>query len=217
MTGNKFINDAVAGKVSFGSAPGIATAEYMQKLSQYFQAGYAQSNYDNMIDLFVGNRAAIMYNGTWCTAQGITGSDGNLLPRYGYFTLPKYKANDATPLTDYWANSGIGTAIKTESATPEMKDFLAFVFKRYPDISVEKYSAIPPIRPSASAKISTLLQTILKDIEGVKEYGYCWDVVINQGALETLDKAIIDLWLGRLTPQQWAKTMDDAVAESLKN
>jgi raffinose/stachyose/melibiose transport system substrate-binding protein len=100
--------------------------------------------------------------------------------------------------------------------TPEMKDFLKFFFERYGDICVEKYNFIPSVMPTAGAKISPILSSVLKDIEGVQEYAYCWDVVIDQASLETLNKSNTELCLGLITPQQWAATMDTIVAENLK-
>jgi raffinose/stachyose/melibiose transport system substrate-binding protein len=51
----------------------------------------------------------------------------------------------------------------------------------------------------------------------VNEYAYCWDVVIDQGSLDTLMRTTTELLLGQKTPQQWADTMDAVVAENINN
>jgi raffinose/stachyose/melibiose transport system substrate-binding protein len=215
MTGNRYIMDAVQGKASWGAAPGIAAAEFMQKISKYFQVGFSTASYDTMMDLFLGNQAAMLYIGTW-ELGNLTDASENIKENIGYFTMPVYSNNDATPPTDFFSHSGIGVAIAKEKMTPQMKDFLKFFFDRYADICVEKYNFIPSIAPSAKAKITPLLNSVLKDIEGVQEYAYCWDVVIDQASLEVLNKSNTELCLGLITPQQWANTMDTIVAENLK-
>jgi raffinose/stachyose/melibiose transport system substrate-binding protein len=215
MTGNGYIMDAVQGKNSWGAPAGILAAEFMQKIAKYFQAGFSTASYDTMLELFLGNKAAMLYMGTW-ELGSFTDAEGNIKPDIGYFTMPVYSKNDATPPTDYFSHAGIGVAFAKDKMTPEMKDFLRFFFEKYADVCVEKYNFIPSIMPSANAKIPSLLKSVLGDIEGVKEYAYCWDVVIDQASLETLNKSNTELCLGLITPQQWAKTMDSVVAENLK-
>nr|WP_321303904.1 extracellular solute-binding protein [uncultured Sphaerochaeta sp.] len=214
MTGNKYIMDAVTGQGSWGVPEGILAAEFMQKISPYFQKGFATASYDDMLDLFLGNKAAMLYMGTWELAN-LTDSEGNIKAEYGYFPMPIYSENDATPPTDFFSHSGIGIAINKNSMNDQMKDFIRFFFKTYPDICVEKYNFIPSINPTENAVIPPLLSTLLKDIEGVKEYAYCWDVVIDQASLETLHKSNTELLLGLITPQEWARTMDTIVAENM--
>jgi len=215
MTSNKYIMDAVQGKASWGAPAGIAAAEFMQKIAKYFQVGYSTADYNTMMDLFLSNQAAMLYMGTW-ELGNFTDTSGNLKPNIGYFTMPIISRNDATPPTDCFSHAGIGIAVKKESMTPQMKDFIKFFFERYGDVAVEKYNFIPSIAPSAKAKIPPLLNSALKDIEAVKEYARCWDVVIDQASLETLNKANTELCQGRITPQQFAATMDKIVAENLR-
>jgi raffinose/stachyose/melibiose transport system substrate-binding protein len=215
MTGNKYIMDAVQGKGSWGTPAGIAAAEFMQKISKYFQVGFSTASYDTMLDLFLSNQAAMLYMGTW-EINSFTDASGMLKSNIGYFPMPIISRNDATPPTDYFSHSGIGVAVKKESMTPQMKDFIKFFYERYGDVCVEKYGFIPSIAPSANAKIPPMLNSVLKDIEAVKEYARCWDVVIDQASLETLNKANTELCQGRITPQQFAATMDRIVAENLR-
>lgn len=215
QTGNEYIMNAVQGKASWGDGPGIAAAEFMQKIAKYFQVGYSTADYTTVVDLFVGKQAAIMYNGTWVIPEMVDGS-GNLPPHFGFFQIPKYANNDRMPLTDHFANSGIGIAIAKEKMTAEMKEFLAFMFDRYPDVAIEKYNLLPALAPSAKANIPPLYRDILDDIGKVKEYAVCWDVVIDQASLETLNKANSELCLGLITPRQFISTMDAIIAENVK-
>jgi len=215
LSGNDYIINATQGKVSFGNDVGIAGAKFMQKISQYFQVGFSSADYDTMVDLFVGNHAAMLYNGTWVLPE-LVDKNGDLKPNIGCFTMPTYSSHDATPATDFFANSGIGTAVRRDKMTDQMKSFLAFVFDRYPDICLKKYNTLPSISPASIDTLSPLYKSILKDIKGVKTYAKCWDVVIDSASLETLNKATTELCLNRITPEEWASRMDKIVAENHK-
>lgn len=216
LSGNDYITDACAGKSSFGTETGLAGARYMQKLAQYFQTGYSSADYDTMVDLFRGNQAAILYNGTWVLGDLVDKNTGDLPANIGYFKMPTYSGKDVTTASDYFANSGIGTAVPKKYMTQDMKDYLKFVFDNYADICMNKYHNLPSIKPSSTENLPAVYQDILKDVTSVKTYAKCWDVVIDAASLETLNKVSTELCLGEITPENWAKQLDTAVAENKK-
>jgi raffinose/stachyose/melibiose transport system substrate-binding protein len=163
MSGNKYIMDAVQGKASFGSPVGIATAEYAQKLARYFNPDFATADFGIVNDLFQGNRAAILYSGTWEVPKMVD-ENYNLKENIGVFGMPKLSDNDATPYTDCFTHSGIGLAISKNKMTPEMKEYLAYLFSRYADIMVEKYHTLPSLAPSPEVEIPGFLKKVLSDV-----------------------------------------------------
>jgi raffinose/stachyose/melibiose transport system substrate-binding protein len=215
MAGNKYIMDAVQGKASFGIPVGIASAEYVQKLAKYFNPDFATSDYGVMMDLFNGNRAAMVYTGTW-ELPNMVDENFNLKENIGVFGMPKQSNRDVTPYTDCFTHAGIGVAIPKNKMTSEMKEYLAYVFKRYADIHIEKYRTLPPHSPSPGVKIPGFLAKVLSDVQAVNEYTRVWDVVIDQASLDTLMRTNTELLMGQKTPQQWAATMDAVVAENVK-
>ena len=216
LASNDYLIDACAGKTSFGNEVGIAGAEYMQKLAQYFQTGYSSCDYDTMVDLFVGSKAAILYNGTWVLPDVLDKTTNDLRSDFGYFKMPTYSDKDVTGASDYFANSGIGTAVLKDAMNQDMKDYLSYVFSNYADICLSKYNTLPSIKPSSTEKLPQVYQDILKDVTSVNTYAKCWDVVISAACLETLNKASTELCLGEITPQEWAKQLDTVVAENNK-
>lgn len=213
MTGNAYIENAVSGEGSFGEEAGLKGAQFIQDIAQYFQEGWSSADYDTMIDLFASGQAAIMYNGTWALDQAsMIGEDGNIKDSIGYFTMPTYSENDATAPTDFFANSGIGTAIRTDAVDDEMKAWVKYMLEHYADASLS-YNQLPSVMPDEETMegLPQVYQGIIENVSNVKDYAKCWDVVIDSALVEPLEKETVILALGQETPEEWAANMDEYV------
>ena len=213
LTGNEYIENAVSGEGSFGEEAGLKGAQFMQDIAQYFQEGWSSADYDTMIDLFASGQAAIMYNGTWALDQAdMIGEDENIKDNIGYFTMPTYSDADVTTATDFFANSGIGTAIRTDAVDDEMKAWMKYLLEHYADASLS-YNQLPSVMPDEETmqSLPKVYQQIIEDVSNVKEYAKCWDVVIDSALVEPLEKETVILALGQETPEEWAANMDEYV------
>lgn len=213
LTGNEYIENAVSGEGSFGEEAGLKGAQFIQDIAQYFQEGWSSADYDTMIDLFASGQAAIMYNGTWALEQAdMIGEDGNIKDNMGYFTMPTYSDADVTTATDFFANSGIGTAIRTDAVDDEMKAWMKYLLEHYADASLS-YNQLPSVMPDEETmqSLPKVYQQIIEDVSNVKEYAKCWDVVIDSALVEPLEKETVILALGQETPEEWAANMDEYV------
>lgn len=213
LTGNEYIENAVSGEGSFGEEAGLKGAQFMQDIAQYFQEGWSSADYDTMNDLFASGQAAIMYNGTWALEQAdMIGEDGNIKDNMGYFTMPTYSDADVTTATDFFANSGIGTAIRTDAVDDEMKAWIKYLLEHFADASLS-YDQLPSVMPDEETmqSLPKVYQQIIEDVSNVKEYAKCWDVVIDSALVEPLEKETVILALGQETPEEWAANMDEYV------
>lgn len=213
LTGNEYIENAVSGEGSFGEEAGLKGAQFMQDIAQYFQEGWSSADYDTMNDLFTSGQAAIMYNGTWALEQAdMIGEDGNIKDNIGYFTMPTYSDADVTTATDFFANSGIGTAIRTDAVDDEMKAWIKYLLEHFADASLS-YDQLPSVMPDEETmqSLPKVYQQIIEDVSNVKEYAKCWDVVIDSALVEPLEKETVILALGQETPEEWAANMDEYV------
>lgn len=213
LTGNEYIENAVSGEGSFGEEAGLKGAQFMQDIAQYFQEGWSSADYDTMNDLFASGQAAIMYNGTWALEQAdMIGEDGNIKDNIGYFTMPTYSDADVTTATDFFAHSGIGTAIRTDAVDDEMKAWIKYLLEHFADASLS-YDQLPSVMPDEETmqSLPKVYQQIIEDVSNVKEYAKCWDVVIDSALVEPLEKETVILALGQETPEEWAANMDEYV------
>lgn len=213
MQSNKYIEDAVKGVQKFADEPGIKAAEFMQSISKYFPEGFTTSDYDTFVNLFTSGECSMMYNGTWCL-QSLVDENMNLKDQFGVFTMPKYTDADVTNQSDYFANSGIGTAILKDSMNDQMKSFMKFLFDNYADLLITKYNSIPSLMPSSTEGVPEIYLKVMDDANKVNTFAKCWDVVIDTSSLDTLNSETVNLALGVTTPQQWAAALDTAIAEN---
>lgn len=213
MQGNQYIEDAVKGIQKFADEPGIKAAEFIQSIAKYFPEGFTTSDYNTFIDLFATGECSMIYNGTWML-NSLVDENMNLREEFDIFTMPKYTDADVTNETDYFANSGIGTAILKDSMDDQMKSFLAFLFDNYADLLITKYNSIPSLMPSTTEGVPEIYQRVMKDADSVNTFAKCWDVVIDTSSLDTLNSESVNLALGVITPQQWAEALDASIAEN---
>lgn len=216
MTGNDFIEQACAGTAKFSDEPGKLAAEFMSKIGKYMPEGFTTSDYDTFVNLFASGECAMMYNGTW-VLESVVDENMNLRDEFGIFTMPTYTENDVTGASDYFANSGIGVAIRQDSMCDEMKDFMKFFFEKFPDVMLSKYSCIPSLAPSDEvlAAAPEIYQRVIKDATEVNTFSKCWDVVIDTASLDTLNSETVNLALGVITPDEWCAIMDETVAQNV--
>lgn len=212
MAGNDFIDNARMGKDTFESETGIASAEFFQEVSQYYNEGWTNSDATAQMDLFLNKGAAILYTGTWDTPD-LTDENMVLKDDIGMFKLPMDTDKDATTENDYYAHCGIGTAILKDSMTPAMKDFIQYLWEHFADTAMYDFNMLPSMMPSNPENLPELSQQILSDLENCGTFAQCWDVRLDPSTNEVYRKELANLGMGESTPEDFCKRMDEAVAQ----
>jgi raffinose/stachyose/melibiose transport system substrate-binding protein len=213
--GNDFVDELKVGETAMASELGMAATEFLQSMSGCFQEGFSNTDYTTAVNLFTSGQAAMLYMGTW-ELPSFLGEDGNLRPEFSYFTMPAQDADDATAATDFFANSGIGTAILKDSLTPELKDFLTFFFENYGDTAFYDFNVIPSIKPTIDETVAPVYQDVLNDIAGVETFAKVWDVQLDPNTNAVLGREGTNLLIGQQTPKQFAEQVDSAIEQYLQ-
>ncbi|MBN9176456.1 MAG: extracellular solute-binding protein [Microbacterium sp.] len=212
QTGNDFIDSLADGSGSMASPAGVGSAKFLQTLSPYFQSGSTNTDYTTAVDLFTSGKAAILYNGTWELPSFVDEKD-NLKPNIGYFKMPTLSATDAVPATDFFANSGIGIALKKSSLNDSMRGFLNYFFENYGNTAFHDFNVIPSIRPDLDSSVSELYANIMDDIANVKDFARVWDVMLDANSVSVLGRAAGELVVGQTSPEGLADQVDEALAQ----
>lgn len=212
-TGNDFIDALKTGDESMSGDVGTASAEFLQSLSGCFQEGFSTTDYTSAVNLFTSGKAAMFYMGTWELPTFLTDS-GELQPQYSYFTMPVSGGQDATAPTDYFANSGIGTAILKESLTPELKGFLAYFFDRFADVAFHEHDVIPSMKLTLDEDTPEVYRSILSDIENVQTFAKVWDVQLDPNTNAVLGRESTNLLIGQKTVPEFAATVDESIQQN---
>lgn len=213
MAGNQFLEDLKAGKASMNSEVGLASAKFLQDMgSTCFQQGFATAGYTDALNLFTSGQAAIYYMGTWEIGT-MTNPDGTLKDDIAFFTLPVIEGKTATKPTDFYAHSGIGTAIKAGSDTAELKEFLKFLADSFGDVALYDNKFMPSIKPTIRPELAEIYKTALSDIEKVDTYVKVWDVKLDANTVDVLYRQSQLLALGEITPEQFATELDTSIQQ----
>lgn len=215
--GNAFIDKLKAGEAKMSDPTGIAVAKFLQTLGEkYFQQGFSSTDYTAALDLFTSGQAAVYYMGTW-ELPSFLGENGDLKPNIGYFTMPIGSDKDASPPMDWFAVSGIGTAVLKTADTPEMRDFLKYLFANYADKALYEGHYLPSIVPTFKPDLPPIYKRILDDIAGVKTFAKVWDVQLDPSTVDTMGREDTNLALGQTTPEDYAAAIDQSIQTYLQN
>lgn len=212
-TGNEFLFELAEGEASMLDPIGVESAQYLQQMGERcFQEGHISTDSATALNLTLEGKAALYYTGTWDISSFLD-EEGNLLDNIGYFTMPVRGADDVTPATDFYANSGIGTAIRQDAVNDDLKGFLTYLFAEFPDTLLYEFNTLPSIQPEIRDELPEIYESILADISGVGEYARVWDVVLDAATVDTLARETESLTLGLTTPEEYGSAIDQAISQ----
>jgi raffinose/stachyose/melibiose transport system substrate-binding protein len=211
-TGNAFLDGLRTGKTKMTDPTGIKATTFLQGMGQDFQAGFTNTDYTTAVNLFTSGQTAMLYDGSW-ELPSFVDSDLNLKSTIGYFTMPTENSSDKTAATDFFANSGIGTAIRKDALTPELKGFLKYFFAHYADTALYQYHVIPSIKPTIKDSLPQVYKDVLNDISKVRTYARVWDVRLDPNTVSVLGRQSGSLLVGQSSPEQFGQQVDDALTQ----
>jgi raffinose/stachyose/melibiose transport system substrate-binding protein len=215
MQGNDFLDKLKVGEVKMSSDAGIADATFFQQVAQNcFPEGFATTDYTTALDLFLTKRAAIYYVGTW-ELHSLLDEKGSLKDDIDYFYMPIINDKDATKPTDFYAHSGIGTAIRADAVTDELKDFLKFAADRFAEVSYNQFKGLSSFKMPSTDGLAPAYQKVFADMAAVEQYAKVWDVKLDAGTVDTLLRQSQLLGLGQITPEQFAQEVDTSIEQYL--
>lgn len=211
-TGNGYLDGLRDGTKKMADETGLKAAKFLQEMGPYFQPGFTNTDYTTAVNLFTSGKTAILYQGSW-ELPSFVDEKLNLKPNIGYFRMPVEGASDVTPATDFFANSGIGTAIRKDALTPELKDFLKYFFEHYADTALYDYHVIPSVKPTIKDSLPQIYKDVLSDIANVKTYARVWDVRLDPNTVSVLGRASGSLLVGQSAPAQFCQQVDQAIEQ----
>lgn len=214
LMGNEFLDKLKVGDVSMNSEAGLKDSAFFQTVaSNYFQEGFTSAEVATAQDMFMSGQAAIYYTGTW-DLYSLLDENDELKDDIGYFKMPIIDENDATGPDDFYAHSGIGTAIRAGAATDELKEFLVFLSDHYAETSLAN-GGLSSFKLADTSDLPEIYQDILADMDSVGEYARVWDVKLDAATVDTLYRQSQLLGLREITPEQFGAEIDRSIQQYL--
>jgi len=218
-TGNEFARNLSQGKTKMTDEVGMKAANFVSEIGQYFQKGFATTDYTTAKNMFLNGEAAMYTMGTWEIPSFVDENlPDNMKGNVDYFYLPTI-ADAKTPNNEYFGNSGIGLAAMASKFDGTAKDFLSYVLKNYSDVYVAKQQMSPmKFKIDDESKFSKLFLRIKKDTDNYgSEFAKPWDTLLDANTNSVMSDLIMKLSMGAMTPEEFAKQIDDTIAQNASN
>ncbi|UPK45034.1 ABC transporter substrate-binding protein [Paenibacillus pabuli] len=218
-TGNEFARNLSQGKSKMSDEVGMQAANFAKEIGQYFQEGFATTDYTTAKNMFLNGEAAMYTMGTW-EIPSFTEDNlpENLKGNVDYFYLPTI-ANAKTPNNEFFGNSGIGLAATADKFDATTKDFLSYVLKNYSDVYVAKQQMSPlKFTIKDETQFSELFLRVKKDMDNYgSEFAKPWDTLLDPDTNSVMSDLVIKLMMGAMTPEEFANQIDDTIAQNATN
>lgn len=218
-TGNEFARNLSQGKAKMSDEVGMQSANFVANIGQYFQQGFATTDYTTAKNMFLNGEAAMYRMGTWEIPSFVDENlPDNMKGNVDYFYLPTI-AGAKTPDNEFFGNSGIGLAATVSKFDGTAKDFLSYVLKNYSDVYVAKQQMSPlKFTIKDESKFSELFLRIKKDMDNYgAEFAKPWDTLLDANTNSVMSDLIMKLAMGAMTPEEFAKQVDDTIAQNASN
>jgi len=187
------------------------------ELSKYFQETAAGDSNDQATAAFYNGEAAMLVQGSWAIGQ-INGNNPEFEAKCGVFSFPGIEGG-ADP------NRMI---VKTDnlvmSATTKNQEACLALMKYFTDETAQKYTAeiagkIPVIdvaydKEKAPAQLGYVMDILSKSTGTL---GFYNESLVSVEAGDVFDNAMVDLFLGSLTPEQAFEQVQTFYTENVRN
>ncbi len=210
-TGNQYILDLRSGKASMGDELGREAIEFVQEIGQYFNDGFAATDYATAQSMFLDGKAAMYYIGDWEQRAMLEGYENGTID---YFLLPM--TDDATTgANEYCANSGIGLAFNVETFDEKTKDFILYVIDNYGKLYASKQQ-MTPIKTELpeDVEFSDLYKRIAADMDAFgTNFMKPWDTYLDPSTNTIIQDNILLLASGDMDAETFINLIDTSIQD----
>jgi len=213
--GNDYIIDLRDGKESMGSETGMKAVNFLKDMGQYFNDGFAATDYATAQNMFIEGKSAMYYIGDW---EIVAMQDLYDQGKIDYFYLPTAEGAK-TGANEFCVNSGIGMAFNAETFDEKTKDFALYIIDNYAKLFAEK-KQMSPIKTELpqDVEFSDLYLRIREDMEGTGEHFLKpWDTYLDADTNTIMQDNMLLLAGGDMSADEFVKLVDEAIAANKKD
>lgn len=193
-----------------GSKVGMEGVKFLQDIGQYFNEGFAATDYATAQSMFLDGKSAMYYIGDWEIAAMQEAYEAG---KIDYFYLPTAKGAK-TGANEFCVNSGIGMAFNKETFDEKTKDFILYVIDNYGELYAGRQQ-MSPIKTELPKDIeySDLYLKIQEDMQSTGEnFLKPWDTYLDADTNTIMQDNMLLLASGDLSAEEFCKLVDDSIA-----
>lgn len=203
------------GDLSLNSPDFIWAAKVVQDMAAkgYFGNGVNTIDYGNACDIFLNEKAAMIYNGSWFIRDLNNEEKNRLLGRdgVGFFNFPTVDGGIGT-LGDYSANCGIIVAMASDKYDEQTADWAKFVFSKFGDYAMNTQGVISSFKTNNFPNdLPPYTRLSLAERAKIQNTGLWFEGKFDTRTQDLAYNNAQLLVLGRITPEEYMEKLDQAV------
>lgn len=217
--GPTILTDVINGKADMSDPAIIKAAGEIQKLNDmgFFVKGNTAFSNDDAKGYFLNEQAAMFLTATWELPNFTTSPDTTqeFKDKVGYFKFPTVEGGKGTDVNSYAGGPGLGAFVAENSKhKEEAKEWASFLVKEWGKRSVEKAGILPATKVSTDGlDVHPMYVDVLNDINNATNVTTWFDTQATPNVSELHHDLITALYGKQVTPEEFAKQHDDALAE----
>lgn len=199
------------GEVSMGDQIGLDGLKFYTEIGQYFQEGFAATDYGTAQSMFLNGESAMYYIGTW---EFATMNDLYNEGKIDYFFMPSVVEGegDGKP---YCVNSGIGMAFNTETFDANTQDFIEYVIQNYGAVYAS-YDQLTPIKCELPKdhEYSDLYLRVSDEVSDLgTDFMKPWDCYFDANTTTVVEDNMLLLPTGDMGQEDFISLVDDSISD----
>lgn len=215
--GPQTLNNAINRTGSFEDPALVQAAEEIAKLVDMnaFVKGFNGLSNDEAKGYFMNEQAAMYLMATWELPNYTTSPDvaQEFKDKVGYFKFPTYDGGKGD-IDSYVGGPGVGLFVSEQSKVKdEAKEFVSYLVEEWGKHSVVDAGVIPAtVVDTSSGELDQMYIDILNDLGNATNLTLYADVQMSAGVADVHLNQIQALFGGQTTPEEFAKTQEEALA-----
>ncbi|GAM16279.1 extracellular solute-binding protein [Mesobacillus selenatarsenatis] len=215
--GPEALNNAINRSGSFEDPALVQAAEEIDKLVKMgaFVKGYNGLSNDEAKGYFMNEQAAMYLMATWELPNYTTTPDVSqeFKDKVGYFKFPTYEGGKGD-IDSYVGGPGVGLFVSEQSKVKdEAKEFVSYLVEEWGKRSVVDAGVIPAtVVDTSNSELHPMYIDILNDLGNATNLTLYADVQMSAGVADVHLNQIQALFGGQTTPEEFAKTQEEALA-----
>lgn len=210
---NQYLFDFARNKVDFSGEIGTKGAQFLADLGQYFQEGFASTDYTGALECFTGGNAAIYYMGTWDLNYFMNENlSEEMQDNVDYFLLPTVNEGDTeVGKVTFAANSTMPIGFGAAGFDEEMERFIVYYANNVSRFTTSAFSCAVggsiPYDCDLANRIAADMETSIGAIN-------LYDVELDPTTNELIGNMAISLALGDITVEDFTAQVDASIDEN---
>lgn len=208
---NEYAIKLANGEASMGDQIGVDGLNFYTEIGQYFQEGFAATDYATAQSMFLNGESAMYYIGTWeFAAMNEAYNEGKI----DYFFMPSVVdgEGDGKP---YCVNSGIGMAFNTDTFEANTQDFIEYVIQNYGAVYAS-YDQLTPIRCELPEdhEYSDLYLRVSGEVADLgTDFMKPWDCYFDANTCTVVEDNMLLLPTGDMEQADFIEMVDNSISD----